>query len=163
VPPVNAQILAENKRIVARSYRNRRVGDFLKELHLTEGRGTGIPTIRRAMNRNNSSEPIFETDDQSTYFLTVLPVNPEISDVVSNQESNQMVTILSYCLTPKSRKELLSKIDLSNQTKNYQRHIEPLVTKNLLRMTILESPKNRNQRYVTNQKGKESLNTPDRR
>ncbi len=64
VPPVNAKILAENKRIVARDYRNRRVGDFLKELHLTEGRGTGIPTIRRAMERNGSPEPIFETDNQ---------------------------------------------------------------------------------------------------
>ena len=30
VPPVDAQILAENRRIVARDYRNRRVGDFLK-------------------------------------------------------------------------------------------------------------------------------------
>lgn len=43
VPPITAKILAENKRIVARDYRNRRVGDFLKELNLTEGRGTGIP------------------------------------------------------------------------------------------------------------------------
>ena len=161
IPPINAQILAENKRIVARSYRNRRVGDFLKELHLTEGRGTGIPTIRRAMERNESPEPIFETDDQSTYLLTVLPINPGVSDLVGNQESNQesnqednqTVTILSYCLTPKSRKEVLLKINLSNQTKNYQRHIEPLVTENLLRMTIPESPKNRNQRYVTTQKG----------
>ena len=99
------------------------------------------------MERNESPEPIFETDDQSTYFLTVLPINPEVSDLVSNQESNQedkqMVTILSYCLTPKSRKEILSKVDLSNQTKNYQRHIEPLIAENLLRMTIPESPKNR--------------------
>ena len=61
VPPVNARILAENQRIVARDYRNRRVGDFLKELHLTEGRGTGtclpvgkVPTIKRAMERNQS-------------------------------------------------------------------------------------------------------------
>ncbi|SRX75012.1 RNA-binding domain-containing protein [Aequorivita antarctica] len=76
VPPVNAQILKENKNIVARDYRNRRIGDFLKELHLTEGRGTGFPTIRNAMQLNGSPEPIFETDEQSTYFLTVLHINP---------------------------------------------------------------------------------------
>jgi ATP-dependent DNA helicase RecG len=77
VPPVDAPTLTENKRIVARDYRNRRVGDFLKELHLTEGRGTGIPTMRKAMVANGSSQPTLETNEQCTYFLTVLPVHPE--------------------------------------------------------------------------------------
>ncbi|WP_026713744.1 Fic family protein [Flavobacterium daejeonense] len=72
VPPVDAQILKQNQRIVARDYRNRRIGDLLKELRLTEGRGTGFPTIRNAMAENNSSEPVFETDEQSTYFLSLL-------------------------------------------------------------------------------------------
>jgi ATP-dependent DNA helicase RecG len=72
VPPVNAEILASNRRIVARDYRNRRIGDFLKELHLTEGRGTGVPKIYGALERNGSPKPILETDANSTYFLTVL-------------------------------------------------------------------------------------------
>ncbi len=72
VPPVDAQILKQNQRIVARDYRNRRIGDLLKELRLTEGRGTGFPTIRNAMAANNSPEPIFETDENSTYFLSLL-------------------------------------------------------------------------------------------
>ena len=166
VPPVNAQILAENKRIVARSYRNRRVGDFLKELHLTEGRGTGIPTIRRAMNRNNSPEPIFETDDQSTYFLTVLPVNPEVSDLVSNQENDQVSdqendqvkAILSYCTVPHSREEILTHIGLKNHFDNYRRHIEPIIDAGWIAMTIPDKPKSRNQQYLITQKGQETLN-----
>ena len=32
-----------------RRYRNRRIGNFLKELDMTEGRGTGIPIIRKEM------------------------------------------------------------------------------------------------------------------
>jgi len=36
-------------RAVARRYRNRRIGEFLKELDLTEGRGTGIPQIIKSM------------------------------------------------------------------------------------------------------------------
>ncbi len=79
VPPVDAQILAENKRIVARDYRNRRVGDLLKELHLTEGRGTGIPTMREAMKGNGSPEPVLDTNEQCTYFLTTLHVHPDWS------------------------------------------------------------------------------------
>lgn len=32
--------------VVCRRYRNRRIGEFLKELELTEGRSTGIPKSR---------------------------------------------------------------------------------------------------------------------
>jgi ATP-dependent DNA helicase RecG len=60
-------------RIVTMKYLNRRIGDFLKELHLTEGKGTGIPKIKRAMRNNGSDEPIFETDDARSYFLVILP------------------------------------------------------------------------------------------
>lgn len=82
VPPVDAQILKQNIRIVARDYRNRRIGDLLKELRLTEGRGTGFPTIRNAMKDNGSPEPIFETDEQSTYFLSVLQAKEQKIDSI---------------------------------------------------------------------------------
>jgi ATP-dependent DNA helicase RecG len=87
VPPVNATVLSTQKRIVAREYRNRRIGDFLKELHLTEGRGTGFPTIYDAMEDNGSPKPVFDTDDE-TYFLVTLPVHPSASDQVSDQASD---------------------------------------------------------------------------
>ena len=37
----------EDKNMIARKYRNRRIGEFLKELKLTEGRNTGIPKIKK--------------------------------------------------------------------------------------------------------------------
>ncbi|MBU4212303.1 MAG: hypothetical protein KKD33_06945, partial [Verrucomicrobia bacterium] len=45
---------------VSRRYRNRRIGEFLKELDLVEGRGTGIPKIMRAIRKNKSPRPTFE-------------------------------------------------------------------------------------------------------
>ena len=60
--------------MVSRRYRNRRIGDFLKELKLVEGRNTGIPTILHAMRQNGSDLPIFETDDERTYLTVILPV-----------------------------------------------------------------------------------------
>lgn len=60
-------------RAISRRYRNRRVGDFLKELHLTEGRNTGISKILHAMRNNGSPDPLFETDEDRLYFLTTLP------------------------------------------------------------------------------------------
>ena len=59
-----------------RRYRNRRIGDFLKELDMTEGRGTGIPIIRKEMMKNGSPEPRFVTDDNYSYFITTLPMHP---------------------------------------------------------------------------------------
>lgn len=59
---------------ISRRYRNRRIGEFLKELDLTEGRGTGIPKILRAMNENGSPAPEFRTDDDHSFFATVLPI-----------------------------------------------------------------------------------------
>jgi ATP-dependent DNA helicase RecG len=57
--------------------RNRRIGDFLKELRLAEGRGTGIPKIQRKMRENGSPQASFDfDDDQRTYFRATLPVHP---------------------------------------------------------------------------------------
>jgi ATP-dependent DNA helicase RecG len=75
LPPVDKEALKQ-KKILSREYRNRRIGDFLKELDLTEGRGTGFPIIHRRMEQNGSPAPYFETDDMHTHFLAVLPVHP---------------------------------------------------------------------------------------
>ena len=58
-----------------RRYRNRRIGDFLKELHLTEGRNTGFKKILDALEANGSPKPEFETDDERSYFITRLFVH----------------------------------------------------------------------------------------
>jgi ATP-dependent DNA helicase RecG len=55
-------------RMVATRYRNRRIGEFLKELHLVEGRNTGIPSILRALAGNGSAPPLFETDAARSFF-----------------------------------------------------------------------------------------------
>jgi ATP-dependent DNA helicase RecG len=70
---------------VSRRYRNRRIGEFLKELDLTEGRSTGISKILKVMKGNHSPAPEFETDDDRTYFLIRLPVHPGTVSVESGQ------------------------------------------------------------------------------
>ncbi|MCR5783198.1 MAG: putative DNA binding domain-containing protein [Clostridia bacterium] len=57
-------------------YRNRRIGDFLKELKLTEGRNTGFPTVFAALRENGSELPVFEMDANRGYLTVVLPVHP---------------------------------------------------------------------------------------
>lgn len=58
-----------------RRYRNRRIGDFLKELHLVEGRNTGIPTALKSIKENKSPLPQLLTDEDRTYFTVVVPIH----------------------------------------------------------------------------------------
>jgi len=106
VPPVDNKMLKKEK-IIARDYRNRRIGDFLKELHLTEGRATGIPKIRIAMKKNGSPEPVFETDEDKTYFLTRLSIHPYFVSIRS-QKYEQII------LEAVQEKEYLTKQDIKN-------------------------------------------------
>jgi ATP-dependent DNA helicase RecG len=66
----------KNYRVFNRRYRNRRIGEFLKELHLTEGRNTGFGKILRALEKNGSPKPLFETDDERTSFAATIFIHP---------------------------------------------------------------------------------------
>lgn len=63
--------------------RNRRIGELLKELRLAEGRGTGIPKLRRAMQQNGSPPPRFDFDAARSYFRVTLPTPPEYQAILA--------------------------------------------------------------------------------
>lgn len=164
LPPITNEAL-KKKRVVSRDYRNRRIGDFLKELDLTEGRGTGLPKIDREMEKNGSPEPIFETDENRTSFLAILPVNK--SFIIDTNRETQfsiegidveiVLKTLLFCYTPQSRKDILKKIGISNHYSNYKNYVLPLVEKEYLSMTNPEKPKTQFQKYFTTSKGKNLL------
>jgi ATP-dependent DNA helicase RecG len=84
-------------RAVSRRYRNRRIGEFLKELDLTEGRSTGVPKILRTMENNGSPPPEFESDEDRTYFLIRLPVHER-----AKGGTGQVTPQVTPHVTPKS-------------------------------------------------------------
>ncbi len=67
--------------------RNRRIGDFLKELRLAERRGTGIPKIQREMRQNGSPEARFDFDEERTYFRVTLPIHPRYFEIRASMEA----------------------------------------------------------------------------
>lgn len=73
-----------------RRYRNRRIGDFLKELHLVEGRNTGIPTAIKAIKENGSPLPTLLTDEERSFFSVIIPIHEafERKDVDVELETN---------------------------------------------------------------------------
>lgn len=64
-----------NYNMRTRRYRNRRIGDFLKELHLVEGRNTGIPTAIKSIKENGSPMPKLLTDKERTFFSVIMPIH----------------------------------------------------------------------------------------
>ena len=81
--------------------RNRRIGEFLKDLKLAEARGTGVNTIFKTMKKNQNPEPKFDFD--STYFRVTLPVHPkfqamillkEVEELEAKGDKNQAIEVL---------------------------------------------------------------------
>ena len=66
----------------SRRYRNRRLGDFLKELDLTEGRSTGVPTIQEKLAENGSPRATFETTEDRLTFLIHIPSHEGSRDAI---------------------------------------------------------------------------------
>ena len=77
VPGIEARHLVPNAEVRAAPARNRRIGEFLKELKLAEGRLSGLPKVFQAMEANGSPVPRFEFDEQRTCFQATLPAHPE--------------------------------------------------------------------------------------
>ena len=95
-------------RVSNRRYRNRRIGDFLKELHLTEGRNTGFKKILDALENNGSPKPEFETDEERSYFISRLFIHEGFLNENSNliQKNEEMKEVLKEVLNNKDYEKL---------------------------------------------------------
>lgn len=71
------QAIKEARMLRSRRYTNHRLGEFLKELDLTEGRATGIPAIQQKLRENRSPRATIETDEERQFFLIDIPCNPD--------------------------------------------------------------------------------------
>ena len=84
---ISNEALRECRCLYSRRYKNNRLGDFLKELELTEGRCTGIPTIQDELAKNGSPKASIETDEDRSYFLMYIPVHEGCGNVVTLKEN----------------------------------------------------------------------------
>ena len=92
---ISEKTIAEGKRFVSRYYRNRRLGEFLKELDLSEGHSSGIPTIQEELEKNGSPRAEFFTDEDRRAMRIRIPIHPaflEVDDEVSLSDSYEKAT-----------------------------------------------------------------------
>ena len=158
----------------SRRYRNRRLGDFLKELELTEGRCTGIPTIQEELSRNGSPRAIIETDEDRTYFLIDIPChegieidlskeNIELSQGVNElsqranhkqrirnkkEKENLIKRLILFCKEPKTLDEITTVFGFKDKYHFKKVYINPILGK-LIFMTEPNRPQSPSQKYTS--------------
>ncbi|MBS0351806.1 MAG: AAA family ATPase, partial [Proteobacteria bacterium] len=165
----------KRERMVTRRYRNRRIGELLKELKFTEGRSTGMPKIHRALAANGSPPPRIETNEDRTYFLIEFPIHPEMltAEVTEQQQvkayvkaqdeaydqaqvklSETELKILHICqkraVGNKEIIALLGHKSLGGHLKKSLKHLQEI---GAIAYTIPEKPRSRNQQYKITAKG----------
>jgi ATP-dependent DNA helicase RecG len=152
---------------VSRRYRNRRIGEFLKELDLTEGRATGVPKILRAMRANGSPAPKFESDEDRLSFLIRLPVHPdakvsatpEVTGQVTGQVTEEVGRLVVVLQGEKSRTQLQQSLQLKSRTNFEARYLKPTLEAGLIEPTIPSKPNSRLQKYRLTPRGRAWLSS----
>jgi ATP-dependent DNA helicase RecG len=156
----------QSGRFATRRYRNRRIGEFLKELSLTEGRGTGIPKMLKAMQQNGSPPPVFETDEDRTSFLVRLPIHPQFikeaeerkRQTATGQVPGQVAAqVLQFCEQRRKAGEIQNLLGVRHRQTFRENYLTVFLDKGWLTRTIPDKPQSRLQRYQTTQEGKDWL------
>lgn len=76
-------------KVRARKYRNRRIGEFFKELDLSEKKSTGIPTILNELKKNGSPMPEFDTDTERNYLETTIKIRDGFETKTNFNQKNE--------------------------------------------------------------------------
>lgn len=140
-------------------HRNPNIVNLLHRANFIEKLGTGILRINSAL--ENAGLPKAEFDISEHWFSIVFKRQPKIGNIVEESRSsfygseNISEKILKYCSEkPRSRAEIFDFLQMSNETRNFNRHVLPLLNSNLIMMTLPDKPRSMNQRYVTTDLGK---------
>ena len=141
-------------RALARRYRNRRLGELLKELDLTEGRGTGIPKILRAMADNGSPEPLFAFDEDHSFFAVTLPVHQAtVTGEVAGEVTGEVARLLRAVDGEMKRVEIQERLGIRHEDHFREAYLVPALASGLLEMTRPDRPRSSKQRYRLTAKG----------
>ncbi len=120
-------------KVRARRYRKPKIGEFFKEIDLSEKKSTGISKILRELKRNGSHMPEFETDADRTYMITTIRIHEKfetenenfaqknerslsevLSEVLAQKDYAKVSTIVSFMeqhgeITPKEAEMVTGK------------------------------------------------------
>lgn len=128
--------------IRARIYRNRRIGDFLKELKLIEGRNTGFPNAIKALDTNGSGALKFDMDENRSYLSVTIPVHPYFAKKATISEKELLYREkITSALTgkPLSKNELAKALGYKSISKKLSAAVDELLAEKVLARIIVEN------------------------
>ena len=123
--------------------RNPALATMSEFLLKTENRYSGIPTIRREMKEYGLPDPVFE-NKRNEFVVTLY--NKQKAETKGTDENNDLI---SFCKSPKSRKEIAEYLGIKTLTFVTREYIQPLVDAGKLKLTIPDKPKSKNQKYYS--------------
>ncbi|MGN1318711.1 MAG: RNA-binding domain-containing protein [Lachnospirales bacterium] len=126
----------KNYQIRAKIYRNRRIGDFLKELKLIEGRNTGFPNAIKALKENGSDLPIFEMNSDRDYLSVIIPIHSYFisKNKVSDKKLAYNKRILDILkIEPLSLTELAKAMGYKGITKKLSQSVNELINEEIIK------------------------------
>ena len=115
----------------------------LEILRVTENRYSGIPTIRREMEKYNLKEPKF-ADERGSFTVTFYKTGN-----ISKEEPEETSNLLAFCKTPRTRQEICEYLGLSSVTYAIQTHVMPLVESGKIKMSNPNKPKSTKQLFYS--------------
>ena len=121
--------------------RNPVIATALEVLNVTENRYTGVPTMRRELKEHGLPAPEFI--DLRGEFKVIFRLQ---DDAAFDAENDRTAQLLSFCQTPRTRKELADFLGLSSVTYAIKMYIQPLIDSGKIGLTE-SKPSSRNQRY----------------
>lgn len=129
--------------------RNPVLASALEILGVTENRYSGIPTMRRALAGAGLPEPVFQ--DTRGSFLVEFYKMREDGQEQPDRLTEEEKSLLIFCRTPRTRREICDYLGLSSTTYAIQRHVTPLVEKGFICLSIPEKPSSPRQLYFAAQ------------
>lgn len=132
--------------------RNPSLVTAMETLGKTENRYSGIPTIRYAMKKHGLPEPVF-SNVRGTFRVVLYNSKTEKLQAPSADIAKPIVEdekgLLEFCRTPRTRAEIVEYLGLSTAQYALRRYLNPLVRAGLIQMTKPESPRCKDQQFIT--------------
>jgi ATP-dependent DNA helicase RecG len=129
---ISSDDISKGELLVSKRYRNRRLGEYLKELDMTEGRNTGIPTIQNELKSNGSHRAVVTTDEDRTFFRITIPCHEAAGNIISDIAKKDGSPISSLTSSQKSSQKSSQEI-IELITQNPKITLSELA--NMLKMT----------------------------
>ena len=120
-----------------------------------ESWGTGVNRMVEACKTVGLPEPEYGTDGSFVWITFKRPnasANLDTNLDTKKHLSDKQKEVLAFCVVPKSSREILVHIGVTNHTRNRDRFVNYLVDEGFLERTIPDVPNSPQQKYVVKKK-----------